>query len=220
MISTRDLSGLPSIDNLKKLTQSLALLDAIVEPTWEYRYYSFNSKWNANQQMASMRNGQGDSWYCLFTTSGAALKGFDHESKMSPWNQEPVAVWKGVLDELPETFSSFAAEPAFSMGDTTFCIWHTLENSVWQMGHVVFPDGADPDGSEGMLAMLDGRPSTYQEWAEGYYEHKISLAGITSVYNHEALTDAIVHELNPSIALSHLAKDVEEIGYPTALPKS
>src|SRR5271166_4478181 len=192
MISTRDLSRLPSIDNLKKLTQSLALLDAIVQPNWEYRYYSFNSKWNANEQMASMRNGQGDSWYCLFTNSGATLKGFDHESIMSPWNREPVHVWKGVLDELPETFSLFAAEPAFSMGDTTFCIWRTPEDVAWRTGHVVFPDGADPDGSEPMLSMLDGRPSTYQEWAEGYYEHKISLAAVTSVYNHEALTDAIV----------------------------
>jgi hypothetical protein len=43
MISTKDLSALPTIETLKKRTQSLAMLDAIIEREWEYRYYSFNS---------------------------------------------------------------------------------------------------------------------------------------------------------------------------------
>jgi hypothetical protein len=44
MISTRDLSALPDIDNCLKLSISLALLDAILCPKWESRYYSFNQK--------------------------------------------------------------------------------------------------------------------------------------------------------------------------------
>jgi hypothetical protein len=42
-ISTRDLSQLPSIDRLEKITQSIAMLDAIVSPNWEDRYFSFNA---------------------------------------------------------------------------------------------------------------------------------------------------------------------------------
>ena len=42
MISTRDLSRLPDIGGLQVLSQSLAMLDAILCPAWEYRYYSFN----------------------------------------------------------------------------------------------------------------------------------------------------------------------------------
>jgi hypothetical protein len=220
MISTRDLSGLPSIEYLKKLTQSLAMLDAVIEPNWEYRYYSFNSKWSANEQMASMRNGQGDEWYCLFATSWAALKGFDHESAMSPYNREPFQVWPGVLDELPEAFSSFAAEPAFSMEDTTFCVWHIPEDSGWQRGHIDFPEGPDPDGSEWMLSRLDGRPSTYHEWAEGYYEHNINLAAVLNIYGRKPLTIEIVKELNPAIVLTDVLKDAEEIGYPIDFRKS
>jgi hypothetical protein len=78
--------------------KSLAALDAIIEPEWEYRYYSFNSKWAESEAMGSMRNGQGDEWFCVFSPVGAFLKGFDHESEMSPWNQEPKRVWPGVLD--------------------------------------------------------------------------------------------------------------------------
>jgi hypothetical protein len=70
---------------LKKLCQSLATLDAIMSPEWEYRYYSFNSKWAEGEMMASMRNGSGDEYFILFNSEGAIMKGFAHESSMSPW---------------------------------------------------------------------------------------------------------------------------------------
>ena len=136
MISTRNLAELPTIEKLKKLTQSLAMLDAIIERNWEYRYYSFNSKWAENEQMASMRNGQGDGWYCGFGLPGAFLKGFDHESAMSPWSMEISKVWPGVLDAIPEDFKSFATEPAFSMEDTTFCIWRSVQDAQWNSGKI------------------------------------------------------------------------------------
>ena len=34
----------------------LALLDAIIEPEWEYRYYSYNSHWSESEEMASLRD--------------------------------------------------------------------------------------------------------------------------------------------------------------------
>jgi hypothetical protein len=105
--STKDLLSLPTIDTLKKLTQSLAMLDAIMRD-WEYGYYSFNGNWAENEQMASMRNGQGDGWYFGLGLPGAFLKGFDHESEMSPWNMEIPKVWPGVLEAVPEVFKSFA----------------------------------------------------------------------------------------------------------------
>ena len=37
MNSTRDLSQLPGVEGLHKLLQSLAMLDAIVCPEWQYR---------------------------------------------------------------------------------------------------------------------------------------------------------------------------------------
>jgi hypothetical protein len=36
VVSTRHLSNLPDIDNLRRLCQSLAMLDAILSPEWEY----------------------------------------------------------------------------------------------------------------------------------------------------------------------------------------
>ena len=82
MATENRLKTLPDIDRLKALCQSLAMLDAIMSPDWEYRYYSFDSKWGLNEMMASMRNGQGDDFFILFNNNGAIIKGFDHESPM------------------------------------------------------------------------------------------------------------------------------------------
>src|SRR5215470_11971588 len=216
MISTREVSELPSHDALKKLTQALAILDAIVEPEWEYRYYSFNAKWSDTEQMASLRNGQGDSWFCVFGPPGVFLKGFDHESKMSPWNQDPSAVWPGVLESVPPEFELCLTEPAFSMKDTTFCIWRRAGGSRWETGKITFPEAEDPDGSGWMLAILDGKPATYKEWAEGYYEMSLSIAAIEKIYQGEPLTPELAHELNPDADYSCVLSDAAEIGYPVA----
>ena len=126
-ISTRDLRGLPGIDALRRLCQSLALLDSILEPEWEFRYYSFNSRWSRGRRMASMRNGQGDEWFIQFERRGAAMKGFDHESPMADPDNCP---WPGVLDSVPKAFASFRKEPAFSMQDTMVI----QETAMWAHG--------------------------------------------------------------------------------------
>ena len=214
MISTRNLTGLPTIETLKKLTQSLAMLDAILMREWDYRYYSFNSKWAENEQMASMRNGEGDGWYCGFGPPGVFLKGFDHESPMSPWGKEISKVWPGVLDSVPALFKSFVTEPAFSMEDTTFCIWRAMQDSQWSTGDISFPAADDPDGSGWMLSILDNAPGTYKAWAEGYYECPVSLPAVQQIYEHVPLTPQLVQELNATVEFGILLADAAEIGYP------
>jgi hypothetical protein len=163
--------------------------------------------------MASMRNGQGDAWFCVFSDVGVFLKGFDHESQMSPWSAQPPHVWRGVLDEVPEKFKPFATEPAFSMADTTFCIWRGHDDEAWRTGHIEWPSNEDPDGSDWMLSILDGDPQKYKSWAESYYERSMSLHLIDHVYQHRRLTDEFVQTLNPNRNLETLASDIEEIGY-------
>jgi hypothetical protein len=214
MISTRDLTELPSIQTLKMLTQSLAMLDAIIMREWDYRYYSFNSKWAQGEQMASMRNGQGDGWYCGFGVRGAFLKGFDHESVMSPWRTKPSKLWPGILDSVPDDFKSFATEPAFSMQDTTFCIWRGIPASRWEAGKITYPDGDDPDGSGWMLSIFDKNPDTYKAWAEDYYERPVSASAVQQIYGNMPLTQQLVHELNGDAEFDGILADAAEIDYP------
>lgn len=214
MVTRKRLDAIPDISSLKKLCQSLAILDAIMSPEWEFRYYSFNSKWAAGEMMASMRNGSGDEYFILFNSQGAIMKGFAHESAMSSWSNEPEQVWRGVLDEVPNEFAAFLTEPAFSITETTFCIWRRNTDEAWQTGLVDYPDEEDPDGSEYLLFVLNGDPATYQEFAEQYYECSIDLEAVSNVYQHLPLTTEIVKTLNPEVALESLGSDIDEIAYP------
>ena len=216
MVTEKRLTIIPNIPSLKILCQSLAVLDAIMSPEWEYRYYSFNSKWDKEKMMASMRNGSGDEFFILFNSHGAIMKGFAHESTMSPWASDAEEVWPGVLDQVPSEFADFLSEPAFSMSETTFCIWRRTEDESWQTGEIQYPEGADPDGSEDLLFILDGDPETYREYAEQYYECGVDLESVISIYDHQPLTLGLVKKLNAGASLESLTSDLEEIGYPVA----
>lgn len=75
-MSGHPIERLPGPPALERLTRSLAVLDAILSPDWEGRYYSFNAGWDAarGERMASMRDGCGDDWFLLFSPAGAFLK--------------------------------------------------------------------------------------------------------------------------------------------------
>jgi hypothetical protein len=223
MISTRDLSGLSDVDGLKRLLQSMAMLDAILSPEWEFRYYSFNSKWSRGKQMGSMRNGSGDDFFALFNRHGCFLKGFAHEYEMTPYRVTPKRVWPGVLDSVPPEFADGLNEPAFSMGDTTFCIWRRYTDPRWQRGKIKFPTTQpDPDGSEFLLSPLDGKPETYHNWATDYFGEGVHLTldAVRYVYAHKPLTEELVTSINPDLTLSDLAADIDEIGYPRRARKN
>jgi hypothetical protein len=212
--STRSLDDLPSIEDVIRLSQAIAMLDAILSPDWEYRYYSFNSKWGPEEMMASMRNGSGDEYFILFNKHGAAIKGFDHEAVMAPQGADPPAIWPEMYERVPADFSSFLDEPAFSMADVTFCIWRRHGDAVWQCGVTAFPEGDDPDGSEWMLKIFDVAPKTYQEFALHYYEVELPMAAIEHIYDHKPLTNTVVQALNCELTVESIESDATEIGYP------
>ena len=68
-ITTENLDGLPDVARLKRLLQSMAMLDAILMPEWEYRYYSFNALWGEGEMMGSMRDGAGDEFLACSTVT-------------------------------------------------------------------------------------------------------------------------------------------------------
>ena len=214
MISSRNLDVLPGIDEVKRISQSIAMLDAIMTDDWEYRYYSFDANWGEGEMLASMRNGSGDSYYILFNAHGAIIKGYGHESEMAGHTIDSGEVWPGVLDGVPEEFEAVLTDPSFVAEETSFCIWRKYSDSEWQTGKIDFPDEEDPDGSADLLFILDGSPGTYQQWATGYYETTVPLDEVRVVYEHKPLTQQLVSRLNSERRLDDLDSDLDEIRYP------
>ncbi|MFI8963388.1 hypothetical protein ACIGO8_14890 [Streptomyces sp. NPDC053493] len=214
--------ALPGIEELRDHCRGLAMLDAVLSPEWDGRYYSFDAHWAEGEETASMRNGSGDEYSVVFSAAGAYVRGFDHESLMSPWARMDVPeVWPGVLEPVPAVFRAYVTEPAFceegGVPTVTACLWRETTDAAWRTGTVDFPtegDG-DPDGADHLFALLvDRSPEAYAQWAADYYETEADAEAVRHVLALRPLTPEVVAALNPELSLADLAEDIAEIGYP------
>ncbi len=206
-ISTRDLSGLPDPPRLERVMQSLAMLDAILSPEWDYRYYSFNSAWGEGERMGSIRNGSGDELFALFSEAGCFIKGFDHEAAL-----EGVSASE-FYRQVPPAFEAGVIEPAFSPDDVTFCYWRAPGDTEWS--RALLPAyAAARDGSEELLEALDGDPASYLRFARSYFEVELPLEAVAGFFEQRPLSEAVARLLNPSAEWEALKEEAEEIGYP------
>ncbi|MDO0925723.1 hypothetical protein QQY24_09975 [Streptomyces sp. TG1A-8] len=212
---------LPEIAVLREHCRSMAVLEAVLSPEWESRRHSFDDHWSETESMASMRSGSGDEYSIVFSPAGVYVRGFDHESPMSPYAED--GPWPGVLDEVPEVFRPYVGEPVFSDEDgmslVTACMWRRTVDDGWKAGTIGFPDAAtgDPDGANYLFQLLVHRsPEAFQRWAEDYYEVPVDLEAVRHVFSSRPLTEEVVRALNPEIVLVDLSQDIAETGYPTS----
>lgn len=195
--SIQNINDFPSIHEVKKISQGLALIDAIVMPDWEYRYFSFNSNWDGNrgEMMASMRDGSGGEYFINFTDAGVAGKVFFEES---------LADVSSLLGLVPDCFSGFKNEAAFSLANATFFFWREGGKAVW---------GASPENLKAypLLGFLVNGVAGYHRWAEDYYERSIDSDVLKDVFTSLAVTADQLAVLNPDVTLEDLEEDLQEI---------
>lgn len=185
------------------------------------RYYAFYSDWSDGQQMARMHDGSGDEVFIGFSAAGVFIKGFAHESNMSPARTDPPRLWPGMFDACPELLASFCDEPAFNPEWTTFCLTWDAPDPGWKVGVHEFPDGRDVDGSVECLDVWIGGADHYARFAHEYYETEAPDFELARrVFAHEPLdVETIVNvgaddELDPDAALA----EILEMGYGEPFP--
>jgi len=202
--------------------KAIAMLDAIICPEWEFRYFSFDQHWAPGQMMGSFRNGSGSYYHMLFKEEGAVLVGQTPRSEMAERKRRKEAggpeTWKateGLFDGVPEVFADALTEPAFSIPFVTFCLWRLKSDDSWTAQ--TCNASASENLSEEILFCLDGSPETYQEWAMDYYQPdedmEYPLNVVENIYQGQSLTDEMIAALNPDLTLQDLGAEIEEIGY-------
>ncbi|WP_255801070.1 hypothetical protein [Mycobacteroides abscessus] len=222
-MTARDVAvRLPNLDVLQQRCRSVAMLDAILCPEWDNRRYSYTQDWGGGLSTAEIRNGSGDDCFIVFTPQGGFIRGFDHESPMSPWRASPPTLWPGLTDGLPEVFAEFLTEPAFALDGTfaaTYCLWRQQHDPTWQTGPVTYPEhrsGVSTDGADQFLNEVLTNPNSlpYQRFARDYFEMQPAPAAVEHVFALRPLTEPVVRALNPGIGLDDIADDIDNIGYP------
>jgi hypothetical protein len=209
---------LPAIPELRVLCRALAVLDVVLSPDSEDGYHLYDAAWAPGEEMASMRDGAGNEYSIVFTGAGAYMRGFDHESPMSPYATDDEEPWPGVLDDVPDVFQECVKEPAFSDETgtpyVTVCLWREHGDAAWQHGAITFPGNGD-DGADWLFALLtDGVPEAFQNWAQDYHEMPIDLDAVQHIYAGRPLTADVVTALNPATTLADVADRVIATGYP------
>jgi hypothetical protein len=216
-------AALPGIEVLRRRSLAVSMLDAILWPEWEGRRYSYTADWGDGQAATEIRDGSGNDCFIVFTTSGAFIKGFDHESSMAAGRTRPPRLWPGLVDTVPDVFAEFLTEPAFLDLDglfaATFCMWRRHRDTRWHTGPVDYTnvqDRNDPDGAHDLLGLFtDSTSQSYRNFAAAYFGAQIDPAAVWHVFDLQPLTPEVLRRLNARLTLDDLAADIELASYPT-----
>lgn len=188
-----DLPRLPPPAQLERICKGLAVLDAILSPDWESRYYSFDAHWADGERMASMRDGSGDDYFVVFAHDLVFVKGFAHE--------HPRADAATIFHGLPSALAPQLAEPAFTIADVTYGGW--FADGAWTIR------GDD----RGALAMASGQVEQYCAFAAEYYEREVPRGAVYAILTGAPLDDALIAKIAPERRLADLAADLADISY-------
>jgi len=197
---------LPDPAELRVHLRALAVLDAAIGDDPQFRQYTFDADWGPGQEVSLMNSGSGDDFSVHFTPAGVLIRGFDHESAMSPYGTDDEEVWPGVIDQVPAALRPLLDDPAFhdegiDAPRVTVCLWRETGGTAWRTGSAIdFPAGdGDPDGSGFLFHLLTDRsPEAVQAHFEDYYERPVPLDAVRHALAGRPVTPAIAAALNPA----------------------
>jgi hypothetical protein len=201
---------IPEPAELKHLLKIHAALDIIFcEEDW-LRYHMFDNQWDKNISLATIDNGAGDVLFIIFTEAGIIMKGFDHESFLSPHAREEFEVYPGIYDQTPHSLLKYLEDEPLEKEEVTFCIWRETGASSWEMGDVHIPNGED-DGSEFLLGAIYTTADEYIEWAECYYEQTIQKEIVKQIYSELPINEEMINCLNPERDAQNALKEISQL---------
>ncbi|KHD11346.1 hypothetical protein PN36_20455 [Candidatus Thiomargarita nelsonii] len=176
--------------------KALALADAIIQPEWEYRYFSYNSKWSDTEEMGSFRDGSGGEWFFLSSGQFAGYKCLSPEDGIMP-------DLENVKSQFPSEYRSFITEPAFSM-DLATCLWY-LHESKWVKNGLTVKWIID------LAEITNWTAKDYHTWAVDYYERDFDVLDIDKLFENQ-FNEELAMKLNPEIDINKLRVELVEIG--------
>jgi hypothetical protein len=217
MIAVKPPFGDIGVSALRHALRAAAMLDAIVEADTAYRYFRYKHNWLPDADLGQIDDGCGNNVAAVFLDSAALIKGFDHESELSPFPRGRDSVWPGIYDEVPHRFTEPLAKinPGERVPlDTTFCIWRTESDNSWKRSAITVPVGCDDGGFEDLLGLIPVDASGYESWAQEYYERTLPSKAIAAVYEGAPINAAILQAFNAPERIVQVRADAAAADWP------
>jgi hypothetical protein len=199
---------------MRKRLRTFAMLDTILAP--DARSFEWHPKWGKGEQMGAFKDGEGNFFFAWFSPKGAVVRGFDHESTMSPFQKDPPEIWPGIFDGLPKPLAYATKEPAFALEEITFAFWALGREGDWRAGNVKPAKGPDPDGSIHLLGCFQ---KNFQRWADGYYGADVETAALAQVWAEKPIDWSMLEALNDDFDERAVREEAELLDWPIDLSK-
>jgi hypothetical protein len=212
---------LPDLATVRRWAVALAAADVLVAELPRLRCFTFDPAWAAGEEVARMHDSDGNEWSIAFSAAGAWLRGFDHESSLTPWDRDPVGPWPGLLEPVPGPLRPLAEEQAWCLDgvpQVTVSLWREAADDRW---HAARPEGVPPedlaagvDGSGWLFDQLDGDPAAYAAFAEATHGRPVDRALLDRVFAHQPLSAADLRAAVPGRDPDEVASELRAVGYP------
>jgi hypothetical protein len=177
---------------MRRRLRTFAMLDTIVAPS--ARSFEWHPRWNKHEQVGAFRDGEGNYFFAWFGRRGALVRGFDHESRMSPFRKDPPEIWPGMFDGVPKSLASGMSDPTFAVAETTFCFWSAGRRGHWTSAPTQAEQaGDDADGAASLLGCF-GRD--VRTWASVYYGIALDARALARLLWGETLDWETLETLN------------------------
>jgi hypothetical protein len=202
----------PEPEELRKAMRAMALLDTVLCRRPELRYHRYLANPAPGVEVGLVETGGGDELVCVLSAEhGCLIKGFDHESEMSPYQQADEEPWPGVCDEVPPELMDLLQKVDSHPTGVTFCLWRGSDDEEWWQGDVEFPEDGD-DGASYLLGTIFLDADSYMDWASSYYSKEVPEGPVRRVYRTGTIDRATALELNPRVDLAMLERELAAMG--------
>lgn len=192
---------------MKELLKKQAILDIIITPehdAWR-RLVSYEYDKTKRCDRFHISNDSGDHLYVLMSPDGAIIKGFDHESCLSPYQNDEEPTVESIYANVPAELLALLDEET-EKNDVTFCIWQKPGEVHWHQNSIELPDYCfDSDrtqpedgGQAFLMSYIFAGADEWYEWASIYYElREEAWDAAARLYETGEITRSMMEDLNP-----------------------
>ena len=192
---------------MKELLKKQAILDIIITPehdAWR-RLVSYEYDKTKRCDRFHISNDSGDHLYVLMSPEGAIIKGFDHESCLSPYQNDEEPTAESIYANVPAELLALLDEET-EKNDVTFCIWQKPGEVHWHQNSIELPDYCfDSDrtqpeagGQAFLMSYIFAGADEWYEWASIYYElREEAWDAAARLYETGEITRSMMEDLTP-----------------------
>lgn len=195
-----------SVHELKKCMIAFVKMEIIVVPkidSW-LRLASFNKINDIYHFLID--NGSGDEVSIYIKDDKAFIKGFDHESDLSPYQFDDSShILEKIYLNSPKEFKNLLDDE--NIYNTTFAMWNLSTGDEWNFNKL---SNEDDGGREFLLGYIFDSAEHYLEWAKDYHDVSFDLKIINDIYNETDITKEMLKNLNITRDENEILKELEE----------